>query len=196
MTRRVIEPREFERLKAAGRRMYEGGLVTGTSGAIGVRLPGGGVAVTAAGTRLGFMEPADILELGPNRAPVSPNGRKPAADAGTLAAVMGSQERAGSVIRSCSPYATALAHGGRRLVEEVAGLLEDSRGGVVLVPYYHPGTAGLAGAVAEVLRGGRVAVIESQGPVLWGTDVDDAVDLAEELEAAARVIFILHGEVR
>jgi len=55
-----IKPKELERLAAAGKRMYEGGLTTGTLGAIGVRLPGGSVAVTADGARLGFMKKADL----------------------------------------------------------------------------------------------------------------------------------------
>ncbi len=190
-----ISHTELERLRAAGRRMYAGGLSTGTMGAIGMRLGDGTVAVTAAGARLGFIDGGDLIVLDGNRRPVSSNGREPCADAGVLAAALEAQPEAGSIVRACSPYATALAHRGRRLLEESETLLE-GLGGVAFVPYYRPGTAGLAGAVADALRDNRVAVVEAQGPVVWGTDVDDAVDLAEALEAAARVIFILDGGER
>ena len=57
----TIKPRELDRLVAAGRRMYERGLATGALGASGVRLAGGGIAVTAGGTRLGFIRKPDLL---------------------------------------------------------------------------------------------------------------------------------------
>lgn len=59
------------------------------------------------------------------------------------------------------------------------------------MPFYSPGAGSLAGAVAETLKTHRVAMIEGQGCVVWGEDIDDAVDCAEALEAAAKVIFIL-----
>lgn len=187
-----IAPEELEKLRAAGRRMYEGGLAAGTLGAVCVRLPDGSFAVTAEGARLGALEGGDLLAMNGARAPASCNGRVPARDAGVLAAALEAQPEAGSVIRVHSPYATALAHRGRRMIEE-SGQFLDGLGGVTPVPYYRPGTAGLAGAVAEALRTSRVAIIEGQGPVVWGEDIDNAVDCAEALEAAARVMFILEA---
>jgi ribulose-5-phosphate 4-epimerase/fuculose-1-phosphate aldolase len=187
-----IEPYELEQLKAAGRRMYQGGLTTGTLGAIGVRLPQGNVAVTAAGTRLGFLDGKDFIALDGNRMPVRENGRAPVMDAGVLAAVLDARPEAGSVVRVHSPYATAIAHSGRQVLEGSKELLEQI-GGVAFIPYWRTGAAGLAGTVAQALKTNRVAIIEGQGPVIWGTDIDDAVDYAEALEAVAKVIFILTG---
>lgn len=188
-----IMPRELERLKAAGRRMFDGGLTTGTLGSIGVRLSGGAVAVTAVGTRIGSLDSHDFLVLDGNRQPVRQNGRAPVMDAKMLAAVLEVQPAAGSVIRVRSPYATALAHSGADLLEKSEEILEPV-GGVAFVPYYRPGTAGLAGAVSEALRTNKAAILEGQGAVVWGTDIDDAVDVAEALESASKVIFILNGK--
>lgn len=187
-----MKPSERERVKTAGRRMYEGGLVAGAVGAIGVRLSSGDVVVTARGSRLGFLEPSDMVTLNDNGLPCDGSAVPPAIDASLLFAVLSAQGEAGSVIRVQSPYATALAHRGHRALEKSMALLEHL-GGVAFVPHYRPGTAGLAGAVADVLRANRVAIIEGQGPVLWGRDIDDAVDQAEVLEAAAKVIFLLDG---
>lgn len=187
-----MKPDERERVRAAGRRMYDGGLVAGALGAIGVRVSSGEVVVTTRGARLGFMEPSDMVALSENGFPQAGEGAEPGRDAGLLFAVLSVQREAGSVIRVHSPYATALAHRGSRNLEKSLPLLEHL-GGVVFVPHYRPGTAGLAGAVAEALRGSRVAIIEGQGPVLWGRDIDDAVDQAEALEAAAKVIYLLNG---
>lgn len=186
-----IKPSELTRLVAAGRRMYEAGLATGAMGAIGIRLTPKAVAVTAAGTRLGFMDSSDLMVIN-GSSPAIENGRRAGRETGIIRAVLAAQDEAGAVIRVHSPYTTALAHKGRKTLERSAGLLEEL-GGVVFVPYYRPGTAGLAGAVSEVLRSNKVALIEGQGAVVWGTDVEDAIDEAEALEAAARVIFILES---
>jgi ribulose-5-phosphate 4-epimerase/fuculose-1-phosphate aldolase len=124
--------------------------------------------------------------------PALENGRKQGRETGIIRAVLAAQSEAGSVIKVNSPYTTALAHKGRKALDKSSEMFEDL-GGVAYVPFYRPGTAGLAGAVAEAMRSNRVAVIEGQGAVVWGSDVDDAIDGAEALEAAARVIFILDG---
>ena len=185
----AIMPTELERLKAGGRRMYEAGLTTGTLGSIGVRLSGGAIAVTAVGTHIGSLDSHDFLVLNSNQLPVRQNGRAPVMDAKMLAAALEAQPAAGTVIRVHSPYTTALARTGHTLLEESSEVLEDV-GGVGFVPYCKPGTAGLASAVAKALQTHRVAMIEGQGCVVWGEDIDDAVDCAEALEAAAKVIFI------
>ena len=189
----AIKPRELQRLVTAGRRMYEGGLATGALGTIGVRLSDGAVAVTGDRSRLGFLEESDLALLDGNGVPLPENRRELNLDAGILSAVLAVRPEAGSVVRFHSAYATALAHAGRRPLESYSALLEHL-GGVALVPYYRPGTAGLAGAVADAMRSNRVALIERQGPVVWGRDLEDAVDQAEAVEAAAKVIFILHGK--
>lgn len=186
-----IKPQEIQEFISSGRRMYERGLATGALGAAGSRLADGGIALTAAGTRMGFMRPEDLLVLN-GAAPSPESGRGPGRDGGIIRAVLAAQPGAGAVIRVSSPYATALAHGGRKMLDRRAGLLEEL-GGVSFVPFYRPGTAGLAGAVAEVMRADAVALIEGQGAVVRGTDLSDAIDTAEALEAAARVIFILEG---
>ena len=185
-----IKPQEIDEFISSGRRMYEGGLATGALGAAGSRLPDGSIVLTAAGTRMGFMRPEDLLVL--NTAAPPQNGREPGLDSGIIRAVLVAQPEAGAVIRVNSPYTTALAHGGRKMLDRRAELLREL-GGVSFVPFYRPGTAGLAGAVAEVMRACRIALIEGQGAVVRGTDLADAIDTAEALEAAARVIFILEG---
>lgn len=186
-----IKPAELKVLVAACRRMYEGGLVTGNLGAVGVRISSGEIMVSSTGSRLGFLEGTDLLLMNGVR-PKPGAVRKPCRDSGIFRAVLEVRGEAGSVIRVQPPYATALSHRGRKALERSRGLLEEL-GGVEFVPYYRPGTAGLSGAVAEALRHNRIAMIEGQGPVVLGTDIEDAVDRAEALEAAAKVIFLLNG---
>jgi len=188
----TMKPKERDRIVKAARRMYEGGLVAGTLGSIGVRTSSGAVAVTAVGSRLGFLQASDMVTLDDRGLASADASRPPGSDSGMFFAVLSAQPSAGSVIRCYSPYATALAHKGFSALESSPGLFEHL-GGVTCVPHYRPGTAGLAGAVAEALRESRVAIVEGQGPVIWGRDVDDAVDHAEALEAAAKVALLLQG---
>lgn len=188
----TIKPNELQRLVAAGRRLYEGGLATGALGTIGIRLSDGVVAVTGERSRLGLLGEADLAFVDGSGVPTPDSHRELGQDANIVSAVMTARPEAASVIRFHSAYATALAHAGRRPLEDYSALLEHL-GGVYLVPYYRPGTAGLAGAVAEAMRNHRVALIERQGPVVWGRDLEEAVDQAEAVEAAAKVIFILQG---
>ena len=187
-----MKPGELLGLTAACRRMYESGLVAGALGGVGVRISSGDVMVSRAGSRLGFLQDTDMIFM--NGVRPQPDGKREGytRDAGIFKAVLAVRKEAGSVIRIQSPYATALAHRGRKALEKSQGLMEEL-GGVVFVPFYRPGTAGLAGAVAEALRDNRIAIVEGQGPVLWGIDIEDAVDQAEALEAAAKVIFLLNG---
>ena len=187
-----IDGKLLDALAAAGRRLYEGGLAGGTLGSVGVRLPGGKVLVTSGHSRLGFLGPSDLVMLN-GRGPVTPEGQVPSRDSGILYAVLTARPEAGAVLRLYPPYSTAFAHKGREFLEKSTKLFTHLQG-VAFVPYYRPGTAGLAGAVAEALRSNQVAVVESQGPVIWGSDLEDAVDRAEAFEAACKVAFILGSE--
>jgi len=189
----AMKKSELQRLVDAGRRMYQRDLVTGALGSIGARLPSGGVVVTGQGSRLGFLKDFDVVALDGQGLARQETTGVPDGDAGLITAVMSAQPAAGAVIRVQPPYVTALAHRGRRKIEESRGLLQDL-GGVAFVPYYRKGTAGLAGAVAGALRENHIAIIERQGPIVRGSDIEDAVDRAEALEAAAKVIFLLSDD--
>ncbi len=172
--------------------MYEAGLVTGALGSIGMRASTGEFIVTAEGSRLGFLEDADMLVMNGCGLPAVPKSKRPGRDTGILSAVLSAQPGAGAVLRVHSPYTTVLAHGGRKRVEESMSFME-GLGGVAFVPYYRPGTAGLAGAVADAMRADQVVIIERQGAVVRGRDLGDAIDRAEALEAGAQVVFLLSG---
>ncbi len=184
-----VKQKEYSRLERAGRRLYEARLVAGSLGALGARLPSGSVTVTRQGARLGFLKQSDLLLLDTNGLPA--NGAGPATDdSGMLFSVLEACPQANAVLRVQPAFTTALSFGGRRKVERASRVMEHL-GGVAFIPYYRPGTAGLAGAVAEALLGATVAIIERQGPVVRGQDIDAAADIAEALEAAAKVSFLI-----
>jgi len=186
-----LKTKEFFRLERAGRRLYDARLVVGALGSLAVRLGSGAIAVSARSARLGFLNQQDMVVLDSNGLP--PEGSRPVNDdVGMLYQVLETCEDSNAVIRINPAFTTALSFGGYRKVEKASEVMEHL-GGVAFIPYYRPGTAGLAGAVADAMREARVAVIERQGPVVRGDDVESAVDLAEALEAASKVSFLISG---
>jgi ribulose-5-phosphate 4-epimerase/fuculose-1-phosphate aldolase len=66
-------------------------------------------------------------------------------------------------------------------------------GRLPVVPYARPGSAELAAGVAEPAGAHAVLLLANHGSVVAADELDRAVDLAEELEAAARLHFTLLG---
>ncbi|MBD3781075.1 MAG: class II aldolase/adducin family protein, partial [Micrococcales bacterium] len=66
-------------------------------------------------------------------------------------------------------------------------------GDLPVAPFALPGSAELAAGVADLAGAAPVLLLANHGSVVAGTHLDAAVDLAEELEAAAQVVLLLHG---
>jgi ribulose-5-phosphate 4-epimerase/fuculose-1-phosphate aldolase len=67
-------------------------------------------------------------------------------------------------------------------------------GRLALVPYFPPGDAGLAGAVADVATRHHAVLLRNHGPVIAGTDLESAIYATEELEETAKLFLLLRGE--
>ncbi|MEN1973667.1 class II aldolase/adducin family protein [Cellulomonas sp. P4] len=66
-------------------------------------------------------------------------------------------------------------------------------GDLPVAPFALPGSAELAAGVADLAGAAPALLLANHGSVVAGTHLDAAVDLAEELEAAAQVVLLLHG---
>jgi len=64
-------------------------------------------------------------------------------------------------------------------------------GALPVAPYAPPGSQALADQVAELVGEHSVLLLANHGSLVGAADLDRAVDLAEELEAAARLAFTL-----
>jgi ribulose-5-phosphate 4-epimerase/fuculose-1-phosphate aldolase len=63
-----------------------------------------------------------------------------------------------------------------------------------VVPYFPPGSSGLADAIGTALRTARSLLLRNHGLLASGATLAEALDAAEELEATARLFFLLKGE--
>jgi ribulose-5-phosphate 4-epimerase/fuculose-1-phosphate aldolase len=65
---------------------------------------------------------------------------------------------------------------------------------LAVLPYFRPGSAGLAAAVGEAAPRHNCMLLRNHGVVCAGSTLSEAVDRAEELEQTARLHFLLRGE--
>jgi ribulose-5-phosphate 4-epimerase/fuculose-1-phosphate aldolase len=65
---------------------------------------------------------------------------------------------------------------------------------LAVLPYFRPGSSGLAEAVGEAAPRHNCMLLRNHGVVCAGSTLSEAVDRTEELEQTARLHFILRGE--
>jgi ribulose-5-phosphate 4-epimerase/fuculose-1-phosphate aldolase len=65
---------------------------------------------------------------------------------------------------------------------------------LAVLPYFRPGSEGLAAAVGEAAPRHNCMLLRNHGVVCAGSTLSEAVDRAEELEQTARLHFLLRGE--
>jgi L-fuculose-phosphate aldolase len=178
MASAIANPGVRERVAQAARRLSAERLVFGTAGNVSERV-GDLVAVTPTGGVLGELT-ADQVTV------VDLEGR---AVEGELAATselelhLGIYREfdAGAVVHTHAPLATALS----TVVQElpVIHYHQLSLGGTVRVARYETfGTEALARATLEALAGRRAALMANHGAIVYGSDVEDAVQLSLLLE--------------
>jgi L-fuculose-phosphate aldolase len=175
--------RERERVAAAARSLAADGLVTGTAGNVSARA-GELVAVTPTGARLEEMAPEQV-------AVVDLAGEQVAGDlapTSELGLHLGIYHRhdAGAVVHTHARFATALAC----VIDELPVVHYQmlALGGPVRVaPYATFGTPELAELTLNALEGRSAALMANHGSIVYGPDLDTAVQQALLLEWACEL---------
>lgn len=170
-------------LIAAGRRLAEGGLVTGTAGNLSVRV-GDRVLVTASGTDLGDLT-AERLSLVDLDGTVLDGAARPTSELPLHLAVY----RSTGVTAIAHAHAVAsVAVGATNDVLPPIHYLTVLLGGVVRVADYATfGSTELADNVRAALDGRFAALLRNHGSVATGTDIGQACDRLELVEWLAEV---------
>jgi L-fuculose-phosphate aldolase len=84
-------------------------------------------------------------------------------------------------------YLLVLDQTGARLLDLDLFEAEQIRKELTRTPALPPGSEELAQAVAEAAVSGRAVFMARHGLTCWGEDLDQAINLAEELEALAKI---------
>ncbi len=167
-----------ERVAAAARRLSAEGLVLGTAGNVSERIDDL-VAVTPTGAVLAELTAEQVAVVDLDGGPVE--GELEATSELGLHLGIYRESGAGAVVHTHAPLATALS----TVLDElpVIHYHQLSLGGTVRVARYETfGTEELAQATLEALRDRRAALMANHGAIVYGSDVEDAVEHSLLLE--------------
>ena len=179
-------------LVRVARDIYLRGLTPGTTGNLSIRDGDGNLLVTPTDSCLGYLD-VDTLVAVDGSGQVIGDG-VPSKEAG-LHAVLYERPDVRAVVHLHSPWASALS-----CVEddfqELARLTPYFAMKVrhlARVPYFRPGSPTGVELLRTHLAGGRAALLTNHGTIAGGATLLDALNVAEEIEHAARQWFATRG---
>jgi ribulose-5-phosphate 4-epimerase/fuculose-1-phosphate aldolase len=189
---------------AACRHLASRGLSPGGSGNVSVRY-GGWLLITPTGSSLSRVSARELaaVPVDPG-APLrdDPSDPRPSKELPLHRAVYAARPDAVAVVHLHSPAAVAASclEPAALPRETATGPLPATTpyqvmrlGDLPVAPFALPGTAELADGVAALAGSAPALLLANHGSVVAGAHLDAAVDLAEELEAAAQVVLLLQG---
>mgnify|MGYP001630183206 FL=1 len=172
-----------------GRSLFERALSGGNSGNLSTSLPDGRLLTTPTGRSLGDLR-ADALSL--------LDGPPPTKEVPMHLACYAANADCGAVVHLYSPYATAQACLANLDPADCLPPLTPyfvlRIGALPLAPYRMPGSPNIGTDLARLLPGRTAVLLANPGSVVCGPSLETAVGNSEELEATARLYFILNGQ--
>jgi ribulose-5-phosphate 4-epimerase/fuculose-1-phosphate aldolase len=190
----VDEPaHEATRLCHLARSLFDRGLTPGRSGNLSARLADNSVLVTPSGNSLGELMPSDLSRVSPDGVLVS--GPEPSKETFLHLAIYRARPETHAVAHTHSTHATAISCLADRDPQDVlpslTGYYAMRVGKLPLLPYHPPGDQALGPIAEAAARDHHALLLANHGPIAAGTDIEEAVDIIEEIEEAARLFFIL-----
>ena len=176
------------------RSMFYRGYSFGTAGNVSIRA-GGTVFATPTGSSLGNLDKGQIArcDLDGNVA----GSAKPTKELPFHLAVYRARPAANAVVHLHSTYATAVSCLADLNVEDALPVLTPYYGmripNLPVVPYLPPGDPELGREVEKRIAATPAVLLRNHGSIAVGASLAEAAALAEEIEEAARLYFILGG---
>ena len=181
-----------EPLVAACRHLAGRGLSPGGSGNVSVRV-GSTLLITPTGSSLSRVRPAELavatVEPGPPSA--DPSDPVPSKELPLHRAVYAA--RPDAVAASCLEPAALPRETATGPLPAVTPYQVMRLGDLPVAPFALPGSADLAAGVAALAADAPAMLLANHGSLVAGAHLPAALDLAEELEAAAQVVLLLAG---
>ncbi|MBV8148123.1 MAG: class II aldolase/adducin family protein [Candidatus Eremiobacteraeota bacterium] len=169
-------------------RLWERRLVSGTSGNVSLRLDDGDILVTPAGRSLAHLAAADLVRVDLAESATRPASR-PTSELPLHLAVYRFRADAACVVHTHPTFCVVWSLQGRVFPQETVGARE-TLGRVAWTPYRPNGSEALAELCgSEFARGIDAVLMERHGLTVLGTTLEDAFDVTDQAEEAARVGF-------
>jgi L-fuculose-phosphate aldolase len=173
------------RLATVARRFSAAGLNPGKSGNFSARLHGG-MVITPSGARYDTLHPDDLVYVDEQVGFGGGQG-KPSTEWRLHRDIYARFPDAGAVVHTHSPFATTLACLGRGIPAFHYEVAFAGGADIRCAPYETFGTQALSDRALEALEGRRACLLANHGAVAWAEDIEAAADLAEKVEALARL---------
>ena len=174
---------------------YQRGYAFGSTGNISVRV-GDRVWITPTGKPLKGLSPGRLACVGLDGASLNEN--RPSKEFPFHLAVYARREDVRAVVHLHTLYSVALSCLDSFDAEDPLPPLTPYYlmrvAPLAVLPYFRPGSEGLAAAVGEAAPRHNCMLLRNHGVVCAGSTLSEAVDRTEELEQTARLHFLLRGE--
>jgi ribulose-5-phosphate 4-epimerase/fuculose-1-phosphate aldolase len=181
-----------------GRSLFERGLTHGSTGNLSIRTDAG-FLMTSTGSSLGMLDPARLAVL--DAAGVHVRGDPPTKEALLHLAMYRERPRDRAVVHLHATHSVAVSVladvDPANVLPPLTAYYAMRIGTLPLVPYFAPGDAALADAVAGLASRHHALLLSNHGPVVSGVSLDATADAIEELEATAKLwLLVRHEKVR
>jgi L-fuculose-phosphate aldolase len=174
------------------RQLHARGYLAAADGNVSARLPGGELLVTPSGVPKAFLEPDELVRLGPDGTP-RPGQGTPSGELPMHLAALRARPDAQVVVHAHPPTAIALSLHPSLVVDGVLPEVILSIGRLVVVPYARPLTDALAHGVARALADVDAVIMARHGTVAVGATLLEALAWTERVEHACEVLWRAHG---
>ncbi len=171
------------------RKMAAAGLVSGASGNVSARLPGGAMAVTPMGGRCKETSAEDIVVVDRDLNTVE-RDLVPSSESLLHASIYVARPDVGGIVHTHAEYSSAVAAAGVDIPPIVDEMVVALGGAVRVSEYAPPASEEVAEKVCLALGKRDAALIRSHGAVAVGASPGSALDTAMLVERAAK-IFVL-----
>lgn len=186
-----------QQLAALGTSLFDRGYSCGGGGNISVKLADNTVIGTPTGSCLGRLDAAKLSKVDMENTLIS--GEKPSKEIAFHLAAYRANSEIGAVVHLHSTWLTALSC---RKDLNMGNAIRPFTPYYVMrvkelpaIPYFKPGAKELPEVIGEMAaKKHRAILMQSHGVTVFGRDLEDAVNNAEELEETARLFFILGEE--
>ena len=173
-----------ERIVATARRMNALGINQGASGNVSARVQGG-FLVTPSGIPYDGLEPGDIVHVGMGGH--ATGHREPSSEWRFHHDIYARRPEAGAVVHTHSAFATTLACLERPIPAFHYEVAFAGGSDIRCAPYRTFGTQELSDVALAALEGRRACLLAQHGAIAFGTDLADALRLADKVEHLARI---------
>lgn len=177
-----------------GKSMFDRGLTSGSSGNLSARLDDG-FLVTPTNSCLGMLDPARLSKLdhdGKHR-----SGDPPTKEIPLHQSFYDARPQAMAIVHLHSTYATALSCRAdidrSDAIAPLTPYVLMRAGKVPVLPYTEPGSDEVRPFILAAAARHAGVLLANHGPVVSGTTFENAVFAAEEIEEAAKLMFVLSG---